>query len=56
MVREQYISAPPVEDIKAKQVIIHKNFSLLSGHNDIALIKLSENVVTEKSKFLNKNY
>ncbi|XP_060657642.1 serine protease grass-like [Drosophila nasuta] len=41
--------APPVEDVEADRVYIHENYSSITGHNDIALIKLSRDVELKES-------
>ncbi|XP_034111215.2 serine protease grass-like [Drosophila albomicans] len=41
--------APPVEDVEADRVYIHENYSSITGHNDIALIKLSRDVEFKES-------
>ncbi|KAH8300071.1 hypothetical protein KR044_009497 [Drosophila immigrans] len=43
------ICAPPVEDIEVDRVYVHEKYSLRSGHNDIALVKLARDVVFKES-------
>ncbi|KRG04206.1 CLIP domain-containing serine protease 2 [Drosophila mojavensis] len=50
-----YICAPPVEDIQIDKVIVHKDFSQFTGHNDIELIKLSKEVVRDENGKLKDN-
>ncbi|XP_030246495.1 serine protease grass-like [Drosophila navojoa] len=55
IVKGKYECAPPVEDIKIDKVIKHENFSKFTGLNDIALIKLSKEVVRDENGKLKNN-